>query len=659
MSYLNFDKSELVNLEYSLSREMLRSNRAGSYASTTIIACNTRKYHGLLVCPMEHLDGDKHVLLSTLDCTIVQGKSEFNLGMHKYQGDLYFPKGHKYVQDFQAENVLQIFYRVGGVSMSRESLLVEKEQQFILRYNILEADKNTVLKFSPFLAFRNVHKLSKANMHAQTKVKFIKNGIKIKLYDGYPYLHIQFSDEVQFIPTPDWYYNIEYLEEQRRGYEFKEDLFVPGYFELPVRKGQQIFFSASTSEINPLALKRKYSVEINKRIVRDSFKNCLINSAQQFILKKEKKTEITAGFPWYGTSRRQTFISLPGLTLPMNDTKTFKAVMDTMVDGLNNGLFPYMGTEDTMANNSVDASLWFIWAIQQYWLRTRDYTTVLKKYGDAIKSILKCYRECKIESIRMLDNGLIYAGEIGKAITWMNAIVNGKPVTPRTGCDVEVNALWYNAIQFALEISEKVDDQSFIKKWKSLAEKIRKSFIESFWDQEKKYLADYVDGDFKDMTLRPNQVIAVSVPYSPITDEMKQSVLEIVKRDLLTPRGLRTLTPNHPAYIGKYEGNQEQRDLAFHQGTVWPWLIEHFCEGYLRLYKNTGISLVKSIIRDFEPTMSEHGIGSISEVYDGDPPYLPRGAFSQAWSVAALLDIIDRIEKMETDLNNLKPSLKA
>lgn len=648
MSYLNFDKSELVNLEYSLNREMLRSNRAGSYASTTIIACNTRKYHGLLVCPMEHLDGDKHVLLSTLDCTIVQGKSEFNLGMHKYQGDLYSPKGHKYIQDFQAENILQIFYRVGGVRMSRESLMVEKEQQSILRYNILEADKPTMLKFTPFLAFRSVHKLSKANMHAQTHVKFIKNGIKIRLYEGYPWLHIQFSKEVQFIPTPDWYYNIEYLEEQRRGYEFKEDLFVPGYFEMSAHKNEVIFISASTAEINPDTLKRKFSIEINKRIVRDSFKNCLINSAQQFIIRKEKKTEITAGFPWYGTSRRHTFISLPGLTLPLNDIKTFKAVMDTMVEGLNNGLFPYMGTDDNVANNSVDASLWFIWAVQQYYIRTHEFTLISKKYGEAIKSILKCYREGTIESIRMLDNGLIYAGEVGKALTWMNAVVNGKPVTPRTGCDVEVNALWYNAIQFGLELAEKEGDQAFIKKWKSLSEKVRKAFVDSFWNNDKKYLADFIDGENKDMTVRPNQVIATSLPYSPITDEMKKAVLENVKRDLLTPRGLRTLAPNHPDYVGKYEGNQEQHDLAFHQGTVHPWLIEHFCEGYLRLYKNSGISFVKSLIRDFEPIMSEHGIGSISELYDGDPPYSPRGAISQAWNVAALLDIIDRIEKMES-----------
>ncbi len=647
MSYLNFEKSELINLEYSLGREMLRSNRAGSYSSTTIIACNTRKYHGLLVCPMEHLDGDKHILLSSLDCTIIQHGSEFNLGIHKYQGDNYNPKGHKYIQDFQAENALQIYYRVGGVRMIRESLLVEKEQQFLTSYKILEADKPFRLKFAPFLAFRNMHQLSKANLHAQTKVKYIKNGIKTRLYDGYPYLHMQFSKEAEFVPSPDWYYNIEYLEEQRRGYEYQEDLFVPGYFELPARKGEVIVFSASTKEINPTTLKRKYTFELNKRIPRENFKNCLQNSAEQFIIRKEKKTEVTAGFHWYGAESRDTFMSLPGLTLPINDRKTFKAVVDTMVDKLNKGLFPNLRPDDELIYNSVDASLWFIWALQQYCIHTGDCKFIWTNYSKAIKSILKNYREGTSHNIKMLENGLLYAGEQGKALTWMNTYMNGKPVTPRTGCAVEVNALWYNAVVFSLSQAEAAKDQGFIKKWHTLPEKIRTAFVENFWDDRNRYLADFSNGDYKDWAIRPNQIIAVSVPYSPITDDMKKAVLEIVKNDLLSARGLRSLTPNHPDYVGKYEGNQMQRDLAFHQGSAWPWLIEHFCEAYLRLYKRSGLGLIKSIIKNFEPTMNEHGIGSISEIYDGDPPHAPHGAISHAGSVAALLSVIDKVEEME------------
>ena len=600
MSYLNFDKSELINLEYSLSREMLRSNRAGSFASMTIIGCNTRKYHGLLVCPMEHLDGDKHVLLSTLDLTIVQNKSEFNLGIHKYQGDNYHPKGHKYVQDFTSDLVHQIFYRVGAVRILRESLLVEKEQQILIRYTMLEAEKNTRLKFTPFLAFRNMHQLSKANMHAQTRVRYIDNGVKIRLYDGYPFLHMQFSAKAEFVPTPDWYYNIEYLEEQRRGYEYKEDLFVPGFFEMSVKKGDSIIFSASTVEASPASLKRKYTQEMDKRIPRDSFKNCLISSAEQFIARKEKKTDIVAGFPWFGSWGRDTFISLPGLTLPVNDLKTFKAVVDTMVARLKNGLFPNNISEDNLTYNSADAPLWFFWTLQQYCNKTGNYSFIWKNYEKAIKSILKSYREGTEFNIHMLENGLIYSGENGRALTWMDAVVDGKPVTPRTGCTVEINALWYNAVMFSLELAERYEDTSFVKKWQSLPKKIQNSFIESFWDEDKGYLADYTNHDHTDWSIRPNQVIATSLEFSPLTDEMKKEVLETVRRDLLTPRGLRTLAPNHPDYLGKYEGNIRDRDLAYHQGSVWPWLIEHFCTGYILLHKQAGLALLKKIVKDFE-----------------------------------------------------------
>jgi len=295
-----------------------------------------------------------------------------------------------------------------------------------------------------------------------------------------------------------------------------------------------------------------------------------------------------------------------------------------------------------------DASLWFFWTLQQLCKKTKNSLEVWKEYGDTMKSILKYYKEGTLHNIHMLPNGLIYAGEPGKALTWMDAVVSGIPVTPRIGSPVEINALWYNAIMFSLELAEKSGDQAFVKKWKSLPLLIKKSFINEFWDENKGYLADYIDGEFKDWSVRPNQIMAVSLPFSPITDEMMLSIIDIVKRDLLTLRGLRTLAPNHPDYKGKYEGNTEQRDLAYHQGTVWPWLIEHFCEGYVRLYKKSALPLLKKIVKDFEPTLSEHGIGTISEIYDGDPPHNPRGAISQAWSVAALLNILDKIDELES-----------
>ena len=645
MTYLKFDKTQLINLEYSLSKEIVRSNRAGSYWSTTLVFCNTRKYHGLLVTPVEHLDGDRHVLLSAFDETIVENKSEFNLGIHKYQGDVYSPKGHKYLRDFHANPIPTHVYRVGGVVIIKESILVGHKELALLRYTIVESDLTIKLRFRPFLAFRNVHSLSKANLYANTKIKHVSNGIKTKLYEGYPNLFMQFSKKADFVQVPDWYYNIEYSEELKRGYDYKEDLFVPGYFEMSARKGDVIVFSASTTEQSPDQLKEEFETDLAKRIPRSSFKNCLINSAQQFIVKRDKKTEIIAGFPWFGTWGRDTFISLPGLTLSIGDEKSCKDVLDTMVNKLKGGLFPNMGSDDSPAFNSVDAPLWFFWSLQQYAHAVKSYAPVWTSYGNAMKAILEAYRNGTSFGIKMDENGLIYAGEKGKALTWMDAVVNGKPVTPRMGYAVEINALWYNAVMFALELAKKAKDSDFTGKWSSLPALIKESFLTLFWDSKKGYLADVVDECGKDWSIRPNQVIAVALEYVMPDNEMKKAILTVIERDLLTSRGLRTLSPQNENYKGIYEGNQEQRDKAYHQGTVWPWLLEHFCEAYLGLYKESGLFKIKELLNGFEETITEYGVGTIAEIYDGDPPHHPRGAISQAWSVAALLRIIEKTEK--------------
>lgn len=646
MAYLKFDKSQLINLEYSLTKEVIRSNRAGSFSSSTIVYCNTRKYHGLLVAPIENLDGDRHVLISSLDETIIERENEFNLGIHKYQGDIYSPRGHKYVRDFYANPTPTIIYRVGGVVLMKESLLVEKEEQILIRYTIVESDVPVKLRFRPFLAFRNMHHLSKANLYANTKAVLIPNGAKIRMYDGYPFLHMQFSKEAEFIAAPDWYYGIEYNKELRRGYDYKEDLFVPGYFELDGKKGDVIIFSAATLKANPEQLKRKYTLELSKRIPRDSFKNCLTNSAQQFFIKRNKKTEIIAGFPWFGCWGRDTFIALPGLTLAVGDVSTCKEVLDTQVSKLKNGLFPNMGSEDSPAFNSVDAPLWFFWALQQYTKAVKTYAAIWKNYGRAIRQILEAYRDGTSFNIRMAENGLIYAGEPGKALTWMDAVVNGKPVTPRMGFPVEINALWYNALMFSLDLARRAKDEEFIGSWEGLPGKVHESFMSLFWDAKKGYLADVVDLKSTDWSIRPNQIIAVSMEYSMLTPEIKNAVINVVERDLLTPRGLRTLSPTNENYKGIYKGTQEQRDLAYHQGTVWPWLLEHFCEAYMNLHKESGLGFLENLINGFEPVMTELGIGTIPEIFDGDPPHRARGAISQAWSVAALLRIINKYESM-------------
>jgi len=645
MSYISFEKTQLINLEFALSRELLRANRSGAYSSTTIAGCNTRKSHGLLVVPQPWLDHNNHVLLSSIDETIIQHNEEFNFGVRMYPNGTYNPKGHKYLRAFTAEPIPKITYRVGGVVLSKEILFAVNEARIMIRYTLEEAHSKTTLRLKPFLAFRNVHQLTRANIDANIKYEPCQKGVSWQMYNGYSRLHFQISKDTEYTHVPDWYFNIEYIREKELGLPHQEDLFVPGFFEVDLKKGESIVVSAGLDEIKTDTLNRHFNAEIKKRIPRNNFENCLLNSAEQFLVRSKNKTEIMAGFPWFGTWGRDTFIALPGVTLSRGDEASFKAVIDTMISTMKGPLFPNIGKNNQPDYESVDSPLWFFWCLQQYSSSKNNHAEIWKKYKKVLLTILEGYREGTEYNIKMLDNCLITAGGPGMALTWMDVFNNGKPITPRSGMAVEVNALWYNAVCFAIELAEISDDTSFLNEWKSVPEKIKASFIETFWDEKKGYLADYVYEGIKDWTIRPNMLLAASMPFSPITEEMQNAVLKRIKSDLLTDRGLRSLTPTHPLYKGVYAGNQTERHLAYHQGTVFPWLISHFCKAWLRLHGKSGLSFVEEIYANFEPAVFEGGLGSISEIFDGDPPHESRGAISQAWSISALIKIKELIEK--------------
>ena len=643
MSYLNFDKEELVNLEYSLQREFLRTNRSGAYSASTLAGCNTRKYHGMLIVQLDKLDGGKHVLLSSLDETVIQHDAQFNLGIHKFPGDFYEPKGHKYIRNFEIETIPKVTYRVGGVILSKTRMLVENENQVIVKYTLEEANSPTTLRFKPFLAFRNVHQLSKANMFANGKYTKIKNGIKMSLYEGYPELHMQFSKEVDFVPIPDWYRNIEYIKEQSRGYEFQEDLYVPGYFELSIKKGESVFFSASTEISDPTDLKKLYAFEKTRRIPRDSFLNCLINAAQQFIWERKDGKDIIAGFPWYESIPRETLIALPGLLLTQSEVTTYEDILKTNLNRLKDGLLPkYVGFESDY--DAADAPLIAFQAIQEL-KPFKEKKELWESYGAAMKEILSFYKKGTRFNIHMEPNGLIYAKQEGVALTWMDAYIDGKPVTPRGGFAVEINAAWFNAVCFALELAESAQDKSFTSEWSSYPELIANSFRNLFWNEDEGYLADYADGNYVDWSVRPNMIFAASFEYSPMSREQKKLIISKVRNELLTPRGLRSLAPKDYNYKGSCEGNADKRSASIHMGSVFPFLIYPFVKAYLDIHKAGGLSFVKQIMAGFEEEMSEHCVGTLSEVYEGNPPHTARGAISQAWNVGGVLSATALLEK--------------
>jgi len=643
MSYLNFDKEELVNLEYSLQREFLRTNRSGAYSSSTLAGCNTRKYHGMLIVQLDELDGGKHLLLSSLDETVIQHDTQFNLGIHKYPGEFYEPKGHKYIRNFEIDTIPKVTYRVGGVILTKTRMLVEHENQVIVKYTLEDANSPTLLRFKPFLAFRNVHQLTRANMVANGKFTRVKNGIKMKLYEGYPDLYMQFSKEPDFVPVPDWSRNIEYMKERSRGYEYQEDLFVPGYFELSIKKGESVFFSASTEVCDPGSLKKQYKIEKERRLPRDSFVNCLLNAAQQFLCDRKDGKDLIAGFPWYESIPRQTLLALPGILLSQSEVGVYEAILKTNLGRLKDGLLPkYAGLPSDY--DAADAPLLAFQTIQAL-TPFKEKREIWKSYGPAMKEILSSYKKGTRFNIHMEPNGLIHAKQEGVALTWMDAYIEGKPVTQRGGFAVEINSAWYNAVCIALELAESAKDKAFISEWSSFPELIAVSFLETFWSDDQGYLADYVDGNYKDWAVRPNMIFAAGLTYSPLSREQKKIILSKVRNELLTPRGLRSLAPSDLKYKGSCEGNPDQRSAAVHMGSVYPFLIYPFVKTYLEIHKAGGLSFVKQIMAGFEEEMSEHCVGTLSEVYEGNPPYTARGAISQAWNVGGVLSALTELEK--------------
>ncbi len=643
MSYLKFDKTLMINLEDSLNKEILRTNRNGAYHCTTVVDCNTRKYHGLLVMPVPALDSDNHVILSSLDETVIQHEAEFNLGLHKYAGNNYSPNGHKYIREFSCDSIPKTIYRVGGVLLAKEKVFISFGNIVLIKYTLLEAHSPTTLRFKPYLAFRNANSLTVENNTVNRNYSEIENGIKTCMYEGYPELHMQFNKKCKFVYQPNWYKGIEYPKEMERGFPFKEDLYVPGYFEMPITKGESIYFSASDKLIETKTLKQLFDNEVEARIPRTSFINCLKNSAQQFYYRPtENEAYLLAGYPWFKVRARDLFIALPGCTLGLNDPKRFEKIFSTAIPALKNFMENKSRDKVIQEIDLPDVLLWVIWSLQQY-SKQESLEKCIELYGDFILEIIDYILSNKHDNLILTENGLLYSNGKDKAITWMNSTVNGKPIVPRTGFIVEFNALWYNSLRFGAEISKIKNNNKQAAKLETVAEKVAVSFAETFINGYG-YLFDYVDGSYADWSVRPNMLFAVTLDYSPLDRTQKRTIMNIVTKELLTPKGIRSLSPKSEGYRPYYVGPQYERDLSYHQGTVWPWLLGSYLEAYLRLYNLSGISFVERMLIGLEEEIKVHCIGSISELFDGNPPFQGRGAISFAMNVGAILRVLKLLE---------------
>ncbi len=638
MAFLKFNKSELVNLEYSLKREIILANKTGAYCNTSIVTCNTRRYHGLLAVPVEQFGGHRHILLSALDESLTLRGKRFNLGIHCY-GDIYEPRGHKYIVDFDADPVPTVIYKIGEMVFRKSIVLCPDENQLLIKYELEKAPAKVKLELKPFLAFRNFHALTGENGQARTEFEPLQHGAAFCMYPGFPDLNLQLSTSASsFKYAPAWYKGVTYSDEMRRGYDCREDLWVPGTFETELKPGDAIVFAATAGEpANATSLKRKFTATVDKIGPITSFHDQLVRQCKSLIREDGGKKRVVAGYSWLYTGLlRETLASVAGLTLyATGNVKEFEEILDNLIAVEQERL--------SRRTTQVEAPLYMAITLQQYIAFGADEKAVWEKYGPVLKRIIESYLPGVRQEVAMQPNGLLWAQKDGVALTWMNAYIGGRAVTERAGYQVETNAMWYNAIAFALQHERK--NTAFYKKWAPVKERIEQNFQPLFWNAELGFLADYVDNSGQHMELRPNQLWAVSLDNRCVDDEVIGEVMRVVNAELLTRRGIRTLSPRDVRYKGVYEGTQQQRDEAYHNGCAWPYLLAQYCYTSFNMMGKNFIKRAEWLTEGFYEDLSKHGVGCFSELYDGDPPHEPHGAISSAMTTAALLNINWLIEK--------------
>lgn len=633
MAFLKFNKSELVNLAYSLKREIICANKTGAYCNTSILTCNTRRYHGLLAVTLDRFGGDRFMLLSSLDESLVVNGKQFNLGIHCY-GDIYEPRGHKYIVDFNADSIPQITYQVGEMLLRKSLLLTHDRDQLMVKYELLKAPSSVKLVLRPFLAFRNVHALTHQNGDANIYGSEIQNGMAFRMYAGFPDLNLQISDsKARFISEPYWNNNITYSDERRRGFDCVEDLLVPGRFELTLRPGDSVVFSASVRQESPSSFKREFTAGVKAVGEITSYRDQLRRCADSLITDHNNRKKINAGYSWLYTGLlRETLASLPGLTLyGLESPRLFEEILDNLIADEQERLF--------RRTTQVEAPLLMAVDLQKYIAYGADEKAVWKKYGVVIRGILESYLPGERREISMQPNGLLWAQKDNTALTWMNAYVNGHPVTERAGYQVETNALWYNAVCFAIEMETKFGSKrsQFLPRWAAIRDMIKDNYQKTFWNDEIGCLADYVDNSGQHLEIRPNQLCAISRKYSPVDELLIPSILRVIDRELVTSRGIRTLSPRDSNYKGVYEGSQTERDLAYHQGSARPFLLDDYISVSFSVQGPSFLKRAEWLVEGFYADLNKHGVGAFSELYDGDPPHEPHGAISSALSTATLL----------------------
>jgi predicted glycogen debranching enzyme len=649
---IQFERETWSDLEAALRREWLETNGLGGFASSTIVGLNTRRYHGLLVAATKPPAG-RLVLLSKLEETLWIDGRRFDLSANRYPGVIH-PQGFHYLKQFRLDPFPVFTYEVEDIEMEKSVFMIHGENSAVIHYEVRkntrpEVPKNLRLEIRPLIAFRDYHGTTHENDAINSAVQERSGLATVTPYQRLPSLHLA-HNAIELRKTGDWYRNFEYDAERERGLDFSEDLFNPFVLSFDLRLRRQASIIASTEQRDVTHAVEYRRAEITRRRkalvaspIEDSFAHSLAAASDQYLVSRGDEKTVIAGYHWFGDWGRDTMIALPGLTLLTGRYDVARSILRTFAKHVDQGMLPnrFPDAGETPEYNTVDAALWFFEAARAYLAYTSDLEFVRDELYPVFADIISWHARGTRYGIKADSSGLLASGELGVQLTWMDAKVGDWVVTPRRGKPVEIQALWYNALCIMEDLASRFGDEAARKRYRHLAAVAQWSFNRLFWNEKLGCLYDVVNGGPPDPSIRPNQIFAVSLPHSMLPRDRSRSVVEKVEEHLLTPFGLRTLAPSDPQYRGHYTGGPKERDGAYHQGTIWSWLLGPFITAYIKV--NGGSEEARrraqAWLSPLESHLAEAGLGHVSEIFEGDTPHRPCGCIAQAWSVAEILRV--------------------
>ena len=637
---LQFDAMTCQDLEQSSRLEWLETNGLGGFASGTVSGIHTRRYHGLLTSALQPPVG-RVLLVAKFEDTLVVDGHRIDLSANLYEGAVH-PEGYQYLREFRLDPFPTWSYEIGDASVEKRVFMVHGQDATIVEYEIHGLCKDCHLEVRPLVAYRDYHATTHSNPALNPQFEWEEEGIvSVQPYSCLPRVFFA-ADFRSCEPTGYWYNRFEYAEEKARGLDAHEDLFQPFVLHFDLAHSPKAVVIVSREAIpahEATALRERERLRragLRRHApVAAPFVEDLMEAADQFIVRRGEGHTIIAGYPWFGDWGRDTMIALPGLTLATGRYEVARDILSVFAGAISEGMLPnrFPDSGERPEYNTVDATLWLFEATRAYLQYSGDVATVRETLYPRLVEAMDWHLRGTRYGIRVEEDGLLHAGEPGVQLTWMDAKIGDWVVTPRIGKPVEIQALWYNALRTLAALALRFGDGARAGELTELARRTQHSFVEQFWDPERGYLLDNTG----DASIRPNQIFAVSLPYTMLDEQQARAVVETVERHLLTPLGLRSLSPGDPAYRGRYEGGVRERDSAYHQGPVWLWLMGPFVSAYARVHP--GSARIAELVNGMRPHLREAGVGQFSEIADGDAPFTPRGCFAQAWSVAEVLRV--------------------